>query len=283
MMYKINLQPRNKKHPWKRLLAPGTRKLFLHNLLWLELITHSVHRMILLLKTITQSLFIPSPCKPLGVPAACKARRCTAGLSRRALGCWSHVHQHLDVCRCGSDKSGWGTLGNRDPASQWPSGTPMFPLPSEGSSWNLTTFYLLGHACKREAISCQGTVWKKYFSGSPVFLCEAALLWVLGKRLPFPEGVTATQGLRKSEFEQKIFLLPPLYSWGRLGLAAPTNAMGMQCRDKKNQNSFLKSSLPPSLHCQCWCFHAVLWVWMIQQGKFSSPSQAGPAIQLYCT
>lgn len=66
---------------------------------------------------------------------------------------------------------------------------------------------------------------------------------------PFYDGGTATQRLQKSEFEKKIFLLPPLYSWGRLGLAISTNVLGMQRRDKKNQYSFLKGSLPLGLHC----------------------------------
>lgn len=65
----------------KRLLAPGTKKLFLHNLLWLELIMHSVHRMILLLKSVSLRAYLfPLLAKASGVPAACKVQRYVAVL-----------------------------------------------------------------------------------------------------------------------------------------------------------------------------------------------------------
>lgn len=67
----------------KQLLAPGTKKLFLYNLLWLELIIYSVRWMILLLKSVSLRAYLfPLLAKTLGVPAACKAKRYVAVLVR---------------------------------------------------------------------------------------------------------------------------------------------------------------------------------------------------------
>lgn len=151
---------------------PGTRKLFLHNLLWLELITHSVHRMILLLKTVSLRAYLyPLLAQTFGVPAACKAKRYIALLfwASAALPVLhaSMRQQHLGCRRHCSGRAGWRkwrTIGISNPevlaaaySDRW-----TVPLSSEGLCWNLTTCLpaLLDHTHKREAISPQGVAWK---------------------------------------------------------------------------------------------------------------------------
>ena len=158
----------------KWLLAPGTRKLFLHNLLWLELITHSVHRMILLLKTVSLRAYLfPLLAKAFGVPAACKAKRYIALLfwASAALPVLhaSVPQQHWGCRRHCSDRARWRkwrTIDKSDPevlaAAYVTSERWIVPLSSKGLCWHLTTCWpaLPDHAHKREAISCQGIAWK---------------------------------------------------------------------------------------------------------------------------
>lgn len=147
----------------KRLLAPGTRKLFLHNLLWLELITHSVHRMILLLKTVSLRAYLfPLLAKTFGVPAARKAKRSVASLgwcSAASLACLSAsaVFRLQETLlwegRMKKMKNHWH-LGSWSASSciltseRW-----IVPLSSEGLCWNLTTCLpaLLDHTRRGEA------------------------------------------------------------------------------------------------------------------------------------
>lgn len=71
------------------------------------------------------------------------------------------------------------------------------------------------------------------------FLCEAAFAVSFRGALSILWRSNSNTGTSEVWIWNKIFHVLPLYSWGRLGLAAPTNALGIQCRDKKNQKSFL--------------------------------------------
>lgn len=138
----------------KRLLAPGTRKSFLHNLFWLELITHSVHRMILLLKTVSLRAYLfPLLAKTSGVLAACKAMRYVALLSWASAALpvsrASVPRQRLHCRRRCSDRAGWGkwrTVDISNPetlaAAYLTSERRGVPLSCEGLCWNLTTYLL---------------------------------------------------------------------------------------------------------------------------------------------
>lgn len=140
----------------KRLLAPGTKKLFLHNLLRLELIMHSVQRMILLLKSVSLRAYLfPLLAKASGVPAAWKAQRYVAVPALHAL-----VPQQNCRTWC-SDGAGWREWRTSDiwnpevlaaacsTSERW-----TVPLSSEGLCWNLTACFpaLLDHTNKREAV-----------------------------------------------------------------------------------------------------------------------------------
>lgn len=94
----------------------------------------------------------------------------------------------------------------------------MLPLPSEGLSWNLTTFLSIGSCLQKGNYLLPRHSLEKILLRFSIifFLCEAAFAVSFRGTFSILWRSDSNTGTSEVWIWNKIFLVPPLYSWGWL-------------------------------------------------------------------